>query len=434
MFSGSNRHVQPFSRRLKSTMGGFGYPDAAGGAAPLTGVALLRRAASTVMLTALLLGIGSVHNAGSLLAADAQSLIKTIKAVGPKGAGHTAAVAAQQELSKGSTTDMLLILDELSTASPLAANWLRGAFEAIADREWNRNHKLPTRELETLVSDLDRNAVVRRLAYDWLLKADPSAAERLIPGMLHDPGAEFRRDAVARWLKLASKEAEAGNKSAALELYRQAFSGATDDDQIKQIVGPLREAGETVDLPRHFGFLLNWKLIGPFDNSNLQGFDVVYPPENGIDFAAMYPGKSGDVGWVAHTSEDEYGLINIATALAPHKGAITYAATQFTSDANQTVEFRLGTPNAWKLWVNGELVFARDEYHRGMFLDQYRVSVPLKKGANSILLKVCQNEQTEPWAQDWQYQLRVCDRSGLAILPSEQKSAAATAVDSPRSR
>ncbi len=85
----------------------------------------------------------------------------------------------------------------------------------------------------------------------------------------------------------------------------------------------------------------------------------------------------------------------------------------------QTVEFRLGTSNAWKLWLNGELLFAREEYHRGMFLDQYAVRGKLKPGKNTILLKILQNEQTEDWAQDWSIQFRVCDFSGRAIRPSK---------------
>ena len=79
---------------------------------------------------------------------------------------------------------------------------------------------------------------------------------------------------------------------------------------------------------------------------------------------------------------------------------------------------RLSTPNAWKLWVNGEQIFARDEYHRGTMLDQYRVKTKLKSGPNTILLKVCQNEQTEEWAQTWAFQFRICDRAGIAVLPA----------------
>jgi hypothetical protein len=39
----------------------------------------------------------------------------------------------------------------------------------------------------------------------------------------------------------------------------------------------------------------------------------------------------------------------------------------------------------------------------------------LKAGRNEILIKVCQNEQTDAWAQKWSFQLRVCDALGGAV-------------------
>jgi hypothetical protein len=44
----------------------------------------------------------------------------------------------------------------------------------------------------------------------------------------------------------------------------------------------------------------------------------------------------------------------------------------------------------------------------------------MKAGRNVILVKICQNEQTEEWAQVWQFQLRVCDPTGNAILSREK--------------
>ena len=93
-----------------------------------------------------------------------------------------------------------------------------------------------------------------------------------------------------------------------------------------------------------------------------------------------------------------------------------YLTTEFHSQAARVVEFRLGTPNAWKIWLNGKLLFGRDEYHRGMAIDQYRVRGELKPGANAILLKLCQNEQKDDWAQRYEFQLRVADLSGLGLL------------------
>ena len=98
------------------------------------------------------------------------------------------------------------------------------------------------------------------------------------------------------------------------------------------------------------------------------------------------------------------------------------ASATFRSAEKQAAELRLGTPNAWKLWVNGELVFEREEYHRSTRMDQFRVPVSLQAGDNTIMLKVCQNEQEQDWAQDYKYQLRVCDSSGVAILPAGENN------------
>jgi hypothetical protein len=45
--------------------------------------------------------------------------------------------------------------------------------------------------------------------------------------------------------------------------------------------------------------------------------------------------------------------------------------------------------------------------------------VSLRKGSNSILLKILQNEQTQSWAQDYSVQFRITDGSGKALLPTE---------------
>ena len=351
-------------------------------------------------------------------AATTSELIQTIKAVGPEGAGNVAAIKAVQELSQSSSIELLPLLTAMDDASPLAANWLRGAFESIAAREVKTTGKLPAKELESFVLDTKHDAHARRLAYEWLLKVDDKLAERLIPNMLLDPGADFRRDAVQRFIDEAVALQTKEEKDAAIKTFRIALKGATDDDQVQAIAKPLKELGETVDLQKHFGFVTTWKVAGPFENHDLLGFDAVYPPELKLDLTKKYTGKDGkEIAWVDHTTEDEYGKVEVKK-LVPFKGAVTYAAAEFTTAAPTAVEVRLATPNAWKLWVNGKLAFARDEYHRGHQLDQYRVPVKLAAGKNVLLLKLCENEQTEEWAQEYQFQLRISDASGAAVVPA----------------
>ena len=111
-------------------------------------------------------------------------------------------------------------------------------------------------------------------------------------------------------------------------------------------------------------------------------------------------------------------MVDIAKQIENYKGSLMYATTTWTSNKEQQVEIRLGTPNSWKLWVNGQLVFEREEYHRSSQLDQYRVPVNLRAGSNTLLLKICQNSQTQDWAQRYQYQIRICNSTGSALLPS----------------
>src|SRR5262245_25682374 len=135
---------------------------------------------------------------------DVAPRLQAILAVGEKGQGNVAASKAWQELVKADAAALPEILAALDRASPLAANWLRGAVDAIAERELTGNGKLPTASLEKFALDTSHNPRARRLAYEWLARADKTAPDRLIPGMLNDPSTEFRRDAVARLLTQAS--------------------------------------------------------------------------------------------------------------------------------------------------------------------------------------------------------------------------------------
>jgi hypothetical protein len=349
-------------------------------------------------------------------AADVASNLKTIKSVGAEAKGNAAASRAWAELAKADAKSLPDILVALDDASPLAANWIRSAVETIADRELNAKRPLPIVDLEKYLAETSHDPRGRRLAFELLTRVDPKTADRLLPGMLNDPSVEIRRDAVARLLKQANELFDADKTDDAKPVYQQALTAARDDDQVQAAVKRLSELGQAVDLPRHFGFIQDWSLIGPFDNTGKAGFNVVFPPENNDDLTAEFKGKDQKVRWTKTFTTDNYGIVDLAKVQAPHKGAITYARAEFMSDKARDVDFRLGTPNSWKLWVNSELAFSREEYHRGMALDQYRVRGRLKAGKNVILLKVCQNEQTEEWAQRWQFQLRVCDATGTAIL------------------
>jgi hypothetical protein len=156
----------------------------------------------------------------------------------------------------------------------------------------------------------------------------------------------------------------------AIPAYRQALASARDNDQVKAATDQLRKLGETVDLPRHFGFLMEWNLLGPFDNRDKKGFAVAYPPEEKIDLTAKYEGKEGEVAWTSFVTSDEYGNVDLNKALTRHKGAAAYAYAEFVSDREQPIELRLGCINANKVWLNGKLIGQAEVYHAAYNLDQ----------------------------------------------------------------
>jgi hypothetical protein len=356
-------------------------------------------------------------------AADLGGPLQTLHKLGPKGEGNRQAIEAWKQLSQANISQLPELLAGLDGANPLAANYIRAAVDAVAERHVQGGGKLPLAALEKYVLDTRHAPRGRRLAFEWLTRGDASAPDRLIPGMLHDPSIEFRRDAVSRVLDEAALLYEAKKFDAAVPLYRKALSGARDLDQIELIAKRLREMDQTVDLPTHFGFLMQWKLIGPFDNTDKKGYAVAYPPEKELKFDASYAGKSDTVKWFDHATTDDHGVVDLNKAIGKHMGAVGYAVASFESPRERQVQLRLGCINANKLWLNGKLLHEREVYHANTGIDQYMAEGTLKAGRNIIVLKVCQNEQTEMWAQNWQFQLRVCDAVGTAILSTDRTAA-----------
>ena len=356
-------------------------------------------------------------------AAAPAELISAIKSVDKKGKGNRAAREAVAELSGSEPAVLLPLLAAFRNANPLATNYLRSAAETIVDRSIAAKKKLPRKRLEAFITDRKNDPQARRLAFEIVERVDDTVVDRLIPGMLTDPNPVFRRQAVARLLDLAGRLQKENQQDLARSLYKRTLQGATDDDQVKTIAKLLRKMGEKVDLPRHFGFLTNWHIVGPFDNTGSKGFNVIYPPEKQVDLKAKLKGKLGPATWKSYKTTNDFGIVDIAKQISPYKGAVMYCTTVFESKTPRSIQFRLGTPNAWKLWVNGRQVFANEEYHRGMKLDQYSVPVTLRAGSNTILLKICQNEQDQDWAQRYQFQVRTCDVSGIAVLSADRSAA-----------
>lgn len=335
--------------------------------------------------------------------------------------------------SKLSTTIMQQLLDrkDLSVADVLMAmksqndiakNYYLSLAQAVADR----NPPQSVEQCQRFIEQLDQDPTGRYWAFSYVTTYEPALREKLLESMIDDPSQELRFEAVELQLKRLESDASASTETKQTE-YSKLLQAARLPEQVQAIAKKLNDLGKKVNLLQHFGFMSQWQAVGPFDNSGQAGFNVDYAPEKDyiagkLDFRKLnglkYDGKEPGLTWKQVETSADDGKIDLNAAFASAKGAIVYAIGNFQSAAGGPAEIRIGSHNAVKVWVNGQPVIAREVYHAGGQIDQYVAPIQLKSGSNSILLKVCQNEQTEQWAQSWYFQIRVSDSTGQALLPA----------------
>ena len=372
---------------------------------------------STILLVLLVLAAADARSA-TISDTEFSTAVTSIKRVAAKGAGHQSAQAAWQKLAQADATQLPAILTALDDASPLAANWLRSAAEVIVGRQLAAGGPLPAAELEAFAIDRQHAPRSRRLAYQWLVEVDPRASDRLLPKMRDDPSLELRREAVARLLDDAQTKLQ-NDPAQGRKILDLALASARDLDQIRAAIDQFAAQGVKIDLGKTLGFIQHWKVVGPFDNVGGKGFAAVYPPEKSVDLKAKYEGKGGPITWENAKASDEMGHVDLNQALGQDKGAVAYAYAELKSDVAVPVELRLGTEAANKIWLNGKLLEDAEVYHALTDLDQYVGRGELRRGTNQVLLKICQNEQTEDWAANWKFQIRACDSTGGALDVTE---------------
>ncbi|MDP6381461.1 MAG: hypothetical protein QF662_08965, partial [Phycisphaerae bacterium] len=162
--------------------------------------------------------------------------------------------------------------------------------------------------------------------------------------------------------------------------------------------------------------IVEWKIIGPFENKNDDAFDKVFPPEKGIDFEAEYDGAAGQkVRWQTHRlgrninhKFDNLNGIDFTKLYTPHSWVCAYALLYVDSPKEQKVHFLIGSDDEVKIWVNDELAW-KNKVKRAPVPDEDDAVVTLKKGRNKVLVKITQ----ALWG--WAVYFRVADDAGQAV-------------------
>ncbi len=346
---------------------------------------------------------------------DLKSALEVINHIEPGGVGHEKAIVAIKVLNSATPEQVPVLLSGIDGGNKLAQNWIRGAIQsALAGSD-----ALPVESIRNFLDDLSGSDMGRLIAYELLVEDSPELSDSLLPKFIDDPCLPLRQLSIAWYIGNAEK---AGESDAVLQL-ASTLPHARNVDQVQDIAKRLAKRGVNIDLQRQLGFINEWKIVGPFDNRKEEGFARAAGPEidiNGIDVGATYSDTldGTPARWTTHRSVEPAGVLNLIDVFGKLKGVTAYAYAEFEATEEADCELRIGCINATRVWLNGQEVMSNEIYHVGMMPDQFSGPGKLAKGANKILIKICQNEQEEPWAQDWMFQLRICHPDGSAIAPA----------------
>lgn len=346
--------------------------------------------------------------------ADVSKAIATLKGVTKEGAANDAAGPAWKAVVDAGAAALIPTLKAVDDANPTAANWLLTAAGAIAEKH-RKDKGTFTPELDTIPMDETYAPSARRFAYELAVLQTPGLANTLLPKLLDSPEPNLRREAIAHGMKLASVAAS-GSGEAEKAAYHRLFALTRDKDQAEELAKKLEGLKVPVSVTEHFAFLTHFRVAGPFASERGKALTLSYPPETNPDPEAEYAGKAGaKVTWVPLDTSHRYGVLDLNDKVGRLKDACVYALAVVHAVKETPAEVRVGSPNAVAIFLNGKKLFGREEYHHGDLLDYHVGRGVLRAGENRVVVKVCQNNQTDSWAQRWQFQARVCDATGGAI-------------------
>ena len=161
------------------------------------------------------------------------------------------------------------------------------------------------------------------------------------------------------------------------------------------------------------GYIDQWLVLGPFDNTGKSGFDAPQGPEpdlaEPIAWGRGYPGKDGrQVRWRVVPPVFPYGWVDAGALLRPRQQMCAFFASYVSQPEMQRrrpISLWVGVRGAYRVFWNG-VERSKDAAYRGHDFDRRSASVWLEPGENRLLVKVCSDEAAPMLS------LRLADPSG----------------------
>lgn len=156
------------------------------------------------------------------------------------------------------------------------------------------------------------------------------------------------------------------------------------------------------DLDKYKDHILTWVVIGPFNEEGKDGqaiFNTVFPPEQA---------DAKDLEWKPLTKGMHEWRINLEETFGGLDHSAAYVRTRVHSPVAQDVLIEMGSDDAVKLWVNGELLSSNWKTSAPE-PRQERVPATLKEGWNVVMLKVAD------YSGGWEFGLRIRRPDGTKL-------------------
>jgi putative membrane-bound dehydrogenase-like protein len=210
-------------------------------------------------------------------------------------------------------------------------------------------------------------------------------ADVTVTGLLiaDTPDSITLRDANGKDTTIAKKDIEGPIRKLKISIMPEDIVASLTEDELTDLVAYLLTLQTAYLTPDRF------QVVGPFNAADMNAaLDLVAGPEKGpFNPKAHFSAKVGDLSWKTIRSDAKTYFDLAALHGNAANNSASYMSIEVESPLDQNAEVLLGADDGAKLWINGQEVFvSRDT--RAATPEQYRIPVKLKKGANSVLLKV----------------------------------------------
>jgi hypothetical protein len=127
-------------------------------------------------------------------------------------------------------------------------------------------------------------------------------------------------------------------------------------------------------------YITTWEFAGAYTKANVNLFEEPFAPEGADASQVLWrPFRS-------MTDQDRPWLLDFDKVVGGEFGVV-YVRTNIWSPAEQKARLEVGSDDGVKIWMNGELIHAKDA-SRGVTPGEDSVQVTLGKGWNSLMMKV----------------------------------------------